>query len=70
MTKGRPVIINLKTGGAVRGLIVLEHGSLIELADAELLVVGDRGDTIARPVDGRLIVDTENIDYAQILPGG
>ena len=66
MTKAESVIVNKKTGGAVRGLIVRTMGPLIELAECELL---EDDSPRPIPVDGRVIIDTDNIDYVQLLGG-
>lgn len=59
----RRVLVNLKSGKAIRGVLVQERGGLLELRDAELL------EGTAPPVrlDGSVFVERSNIDFAQAL---
>lgn len=59
----RRVVVNLKTGTALAGVVVRHDGPLVELADVALLVEG--GDP--QPVDGRVVVERVAVDFIQVL---
>jgi hypothetical protein len=66
ITKGRKVILNLKSGGALRGDLVRTVGDLLELRNAEHLEEG--GDpTSPALVDGSAIIRADNVSFAQAL---
>lgn len=62
----QPVIVNLRSGDAFRGVLVEDRGQLLELANCEHL--DDRGGR--RDVDGRVIVERSQITFVQLLPAG
>ena len=62
----RRVIVNLKTGRAVRGVLWTRRGSSLVLKSAELLEAG-RNPTA---VIGEVVVDAANVDFVQVLPEG
>lgn len=62
VTKSRPVVLNLKSGVAVKGLLVSTHGPLLELRDAQSITDGR---VVA--MDGTAVVDSGNVAFAQVL---
>lgn len=61
----RRVLVNLKTGNAVRGVLVEQAGGLLMLKASEYLEVGRE----PVPVDGEVLVELGNVDFVQVLPG-
>jgi hypothetical protein len=59
-------IVNLKTGSAVRGVILNHDGDVYVIARAELLTTN----LPPQPIDGTVVVDLENVDFVQLLPAG
>lgn len=57
----RRVVMNLKSGTALAGVIVRHDGPLVELADVALL-----GGSDPQPVDGRVVVERADVDFIQI----
>ncbi|MEU1526365.1 hypothetical protein ABZ413_29630 [Nocardia rhamnosiphila] len=58
----RRVIVNLKTGSAIAGVITKWRGPFYVLRDASV----HEGDQSA-PADGEVLVDKSNVDYIQAL---
>lgn len=58
----RRVVVNLRTGTAVSGVITEVRGPLLIMRDA---TVHD-GDQAA-PADGEIVVDRANVDYVQAV---
>lgn len=58
----RRVIVNLKTGNAIAGVIVRQAGELLVLKDAELHEPGSSGPV---PIDGEAVVSIANVDFIQ-----
>lgn len=59
----RRVMINLKSGRAISGVVTASRGSLLEVKDA---TVHEPGSTPAA-VDGSIVVDKAEIDFTQLL---
>ena len=62
VTKSRPVVLNLKSGESVKGLLVRTTGALLELRQAETLADGR-----VVPMDGTAVIDSSNVAFAQVL---
>lgn len=60
----RRVIVNLRSGGAIVGVLRNARGGVLELAQAMYHPPG--GTPVA--LDGSAIIDTANVDFAQVLP--
>ncbi|WP_218717089.1 hypothetical protein [Nocardia sp. MH4] len=60
----RRVVVNLRTGTAVSGVVTEIRGPLLIVRDA---TVHD-GDQAA-PADGEIVIDRANVDYIQALRG-
>lgn len=58
----RRVVVNLKTGAAIDGVLWDERGQLIVLRDANLHNDGGHA-----PLDGEIIIDRLNIDFVQVV---
>lgn len=58
----RDVVVNLKSGNAIRGVIVAQSGPLLILKSASLHVVGVSDPT---PLDGEAIVHVDEVDFIQ-----
>lgn len=61
----RKVVINLKTGRAVIGVLWAKRGPLLLVKDASII----EASAGARPVsaDGEVLVERANVDFMQIL---
>lgn len=60
----RNVIVNLKDGDALRGVLLRKRGPILELANVELHYAGNRG---VVPVDGTVVVEREHVSFMQVL---
>jgi len=60
------VLVSLKTGNAVSGVIVRSNGRWVVVADA---VVHDRGATAPTPADGEIWIERANVDFVQAAGG-
>lgn len=63
----RDVLVNLRTGKAIRGVMWASRGPLLVLKDAEL--VEANGSPPIR-LDGDVIVERSNLDFVQVIPAG
>lgn len=61
LVMGRPVIINLTTGRAFRGVLCRAVGQLLELRNAELIE-----DDRVVPVEGSVVVERSQVDFIQV----
>ncbi len=62
------VIINTKSGTAIRGLLLKHWGRYIVLREAELLQsLGKAPGPKPVPVDGEVLVEHADIDFIQVL---
>jgi small nuclear ribonucleoprotein (snRNP)-like protein len=64
------VVVYLKSGRVIGGVLVAAHGDSVELTAA--FEVGLDGDDNARktPIEGRPLIPMENVDYVQVVPSG
>lgn len=58
----RRVMVNLKSGNAIAGVIVRQSGPLLVLKDAQLHEPGATGQV---PIDGEAIVAIADVDFIQ-----
>jgi hypothetical protein len=63
LVKARRVVVNLKSGQAIQGLLVRQSGPLLFLAEAQL----HEGNNNPVPIDGQAVVERPGIDFIQIL---
>lgn len=61
----RRVIVNLKAGGALEGILYAAPRGLLELRDATAHVEGRNGGV---PIDGAPVVELANVEWVQVLP--
>jgi len=61
----RRIIANLKTGTAFRGVLWQKRRGYLVLRNAEMLKATD----IVVPVDGEVVITSENVDFLQVLNG-
>jgi hypothetical protein len=62
----RRVVINLKTGRGLDGLLVRKSGDLLFLRNATALEPG----SAPAPIDGETVVQRQDVDFIQTLVGG
>ena len=62
----RRVLVNLKTGNAVRGVLWTRRRRTLVIKDAEFL------EPRTEPVRlvGEVLIDAGNVDFVQVLPAG
>ncbi|PTR42039.1 hypothetical protein C8K38_111208 [Rhodococcus sp. OK611] len=60
------VLVSLKTGNAVSGVIIRSAGAWIVVADA---AVHDRDASRPTPADGEIWIERVNVDYVQAAGG-
>jgi small nuclear ribonucleoprotein (snRNP)-like protein len=61
--KTRSVIVNLRDGAGIRGIVMRDRGRIMILAEATLYEEGAEKD-----VDGQVVVRRDNISFVQVLP--
>lgn len=59
----RRVIVNLRSGSAISGVLLRTRGPLLELGNAELLEAG----RTPIPLDGRQLVERANVEFVQVV---
>lgn len=59
----RRVIVNLRSGPSLTGVVLRDWGARVELGDAQLHDAGQ-----ARSLDGRAVAWKSNIEFVQVLP--
>lgn len=59
----RPVLVNLRSGRAVSGVVVAQDGPLIQLKSAKVHEPG--GDNAGVAVDGSIVIERDQIDFIQ-----
>lgn len=62
----RQVIVNLKTGNAIKGILWDQRGGLLILKQALFLTPGGE----PSKVDGEALVQVTDIEFTQVLPEG
>jgi small nuclear ribonucleoprotein (snRNP)-like protein len=62
LRRRRTVLVTLRTGETLRGVLVARHPTFLELARVEVL----RGDGASSTVDGTLQVDRDNVTWVQV----
>jgi hypothetical protein len=63
LVKARRVVVNLRSGQAIQGLLVRQSGPLLFLAEAQL----HEGNNNPVPIDGQAVIERPGIDFIQIL---
>lgn len=59
----RRVVVNLRSGPSLTGVVARDWGQRIELVDAHVHEAGE-----ARAVDGRAVAWKSNVQFVQVLP--
>jgi hypothetical protein len=57
------VIVNLRSGPSLTGVVLRDWGARIELGDARIHEAGE-----SRPLDGRAVAWKSNVEFVQVLP--
>lgn len=60
----RSMLVNLKDGNAIRGVLLDGRGSVLQLASAKLLEAGADKPTA---IDGTAAIDLSNVAWVQVL---
>lgn len=63
LVKARRVVVNLRSGQALHGLLVRQSGPLLFIAEAQLL----EGNNSPVPIDGQAVIERPTVDFIQIL---
>ncbi|MGY4543268.1 hypothetical protein ACVWY0_003201 [Arthrobacter sp. UYNi723] len=63
LVKARRVVVNLRSGQAIEGLLVRQAGSLLFIAEARL----HEGSENPVLIDGQAVVERQTVDFIQIL---
>jgi hypothetical protein len=63
LVKARRVVVNLRSGQAIEGLMVRQSGALLFLAEARL----HEGSDNPVPIDGQAVIERPTIDFIQML---
>lgn len=63
LVKARRVVLNLRSGQAIDGLLIRQDGPLLFIAEASLHQGGDN----PTPIDGQAVVERHTIDFIQML---
>jgi hypothetical protein len=63
LVKARRVVVNLRSGQAIQGLLVRQSGPLLFLAEAEL----HEGNNSPVPLDGQAVIERPTVDFIQML---
>lgn len=63
LVKARRVVVNLRSGQAIQGLLVRQSGPLLFLAEAQL----HEGQNEPVPLDGQAVVERQTVDFIQML---
>lgn len=59
------MIVNLRTGKAIEGVLTRKAGPLLELRQAKLHEPGRP----PLPMDGTIVVERSNVDFTQVVEG-
>lgn len=63
LVKARRVVVNLRSGQAIDGLLIRQQGPLLFLSEARLFEGSDQ----PTPIDGQAVVERQTIDFIQML---
>lgn len=63
LVKARRVVVNLRSGQAIDGLLTRQQGPLLFLSEARLLEGSDQ----PTPIDGQAVIERQTIDFIQML---
>lgn len=63
LVKARRVVVNLRSGQAIQGLLVRQSGPLLFISEASLHEAGGN----PTPIDGQAVIDRQTIDFIQML---
>jgi hypothetical protein len=63
LVKARRVVVNLRSGQAIQGLLVRQSGPLLFIAQAAL----HEGHNEPVPLDGEAVIERHTIDFIQML---
>jgi hypothetical protein len=63
LVKARRVVVNLRSGQAIEGLLVRQEGPLLFIAEARL----HEGSENPVLIDGQAVVERQIVDFIQIL---
>jgi hypothetical protein len=63
LVQARRVVVNLRSGQAIQGLLVRQSGPLLFLAEAEL----HEGNNSPVPLDGQAVIERPTVDFIQML---
>lgn len=63
LVKARRVVVNLRSGQAIQGLLVRQSGPLLFLAEAQL----HEGTNTPVPLDGQAVIERPTVDFIQML---
>lgn len=63
LVKARKVVVNLRSGQAIEGLLVRQSGPLLFLAEAQL----HEGNSSPVPIDGQAVIERPGVDFIQLL---
>lgn len=61
----RRLLVNLKSGDAIDGVLLRQSGNVLVFGAAEHYAASGRSPV---PMQGEVIIDRDNIAYAQVLP--
>lgn len=63
LVKARRVVVNLRSGQAIQGLLVRQSGPLLFLAEAQL----HEGNNEPVPLDGQAVIERPTVEFIQML---
>lgn len=59
------LLVNLRSGDAIGGILRAQEGNVLVIADARVFQTDGPGE--GRPVDGEILVELGNVSFAQRL---
>lgn len=63
LVTARRVVVNLRSGQAIDGLLIRKQGPLLFISEARL----HEGSENPTPIDGQAVIERETIDFIQML---
>ena len=63
--RGRKVLVNLKSGGAIRGVLTSRRGVYMFIDGGEFITEADAGNP--QKIPGQTVVERPNVAYYQVL---